>query len=335
MPHLGDLFAVTDDHLLTTRKAREAGFGPGELRALVKLGIIRRLIRGWYAAPQASGEPPPWEGDNPFETSRVMHRLLVAALVRSFEGRVVASHQSSLVLNDVELWRSDLDTAQLCRTSDEHSRHRRRAIIHPACGVPPDVVDGIGAVPVAVACVQVGLLPVIGGHRYPLESLVAANSALHRGQTTLADLTDALALHEGVPGIRSVRELLQHADARVESVGETRMLHNLRLLGYDVEPQREVVVAGRAYRIDGKLRGHNVFVEFDGMSKYLPVGTVTAEGEKEARRRLALEKDRQDAISRQTGAVFERFVWKDLDHLHGMDQRMLQAIARSDRRRSA
>lgn len=333
--HLDDLFVLAEDNLVTTAHARLAGFGPAELRTLVRLGVIRRLIRGWYAVPSGPAADPPWMGADSFAVQRAMHRLLTTALVRSFEGRAVASHHSALVLHDVALWRSDLSIAHLARTSDEHSRHRRRAVIHPACGVASIQVGGVSTVPVAIAVVQVGLLLSPTGRRHPLESLVAADNALHQGLVTPGQLTAALSLHEGTPGVRAVRELLQHADGRHESVGETRTMHNLRLLGYVCEPQKQVVIRGKAFRTDGKVQGHNVFVEFDGLAKYLAAAQDGSTDGLEMRRRLAAEKARQDEISRVTDAEFVRFVWDDLDHLDRMDQRMREAITRAERRRPA
>lgn len=335
VPHLDDLYGLAREHLFSTGQARLAGFGPGELRALIRAGVIRRLIRGWYAVAHGPDEPPPWVGDDPFETERRMHALLTTALLRSFDGRVVASHQSALVLHEVALWRSDLHRSHVARSDDEHSRHRRNAVIHPACGLPPVLIGDLPTVPVAVAIVQVGLALGPTGRRFPLESLVAADSALHQEKVTADELTEALRLSEGVPGIRAVRALLAFADGRHESVGETRMMHNLRLRGHICDPQKSVTIGGRTYRVDGKLRGHNVFVEFDGLSKYLPAGANTTQDELEARRRLLAEKERQDAISKQTGAEFVRFGWRDLDNVAAMDREINEAIQRLARRRGA
>jgi hypothetical protein len=112
-------------------------------------------------------------------------------------------------------------------------------------------------------------------------------------------------------------------------------MHNLRLLGYVCEPQKQVVIRGKAFRTDGKVQGHNVFVEFDGLAKYLAAAQDGSTDGLEMRRRLAAEKARQDEISRVTDAEFVRFVWDDLDHLDRMDQRMREAITRAERRRPA
>jgi hypothetical protein len=332
-PVLDVLVALARDHLVTTAQATTAGIGPAELRALVRARLIRRVIRGWYAVPSARDVAPPWVGRERFKAERAWHRILTAALVRSFDGRVAASHQSALVHHGVSLWRSDLSTAHLMRVGDEHSRHRRHGVIHPFCGVAPIETDGMLTVPVAVAVVQVGLVAGRGGARFPFESLVAADSALFHGSTTTDELAVAIELHHGVPGISPVRSLLQHANGSHESAGETRLMHNLRVLGYEMEPQAAVRVGSAAYRVDGKLKGEQVFVEFDGLAKYVDdEATGLAADEVEVRRRLAAEKRRQREIEDLTEGVFVRFGWSDLDVLATIDARMQAAIRRSRRR---
>lgn len=332
---LRDLGALSRDALVTTAQARRLGLGPSQLRALVRAGLIRRVIRGWYAVPPDPLATPPWAGVTPFETDRNVHRLLVTALIRSFEGRVAASHQSTLVLCGVPLWQSDLRSAHVCRASDEFSRRRSRAVVHPACGAPLTEIAGLPSVPIATAIVQVGLVLGRSARRHPLESLIAADYALHEELVTREELDVALEEHVGVPGIVAVRDLLAHADGRHESVGETRLMHNLRILGYSLEAQQEVRVHGRSYRVDGRLQGHAVFVEFDGLGKYLSGVDSGPPDELAARRRLAAEKRRQDEITEVTQAEFVRFTWDQLDHLAEMDRRIQEAIRRSERRRGA
>ena len=185
-----ELHDLARHHVVSTRDATKLGLGPSDLRRMVKQGEIRRLIRGWYAVEPPDADRPPWEGEDEWETARAAHRLLTIALLRSFEGRVVASHQSALVLHGVRLWKSDLTTAHLCRADDDHTRRRSRAALHPACdGKPIETDEGFLTVPLATAVVQVGLCrPRSGLPPFPFESLVAADGALHDGLVTQAEL---------------------------------------------------------------------------------------------------------------------------------------------------
>ena len=122
--------------VVSTADARLLGIGTGQLQRLVRAGALLPLVRGWYAVPPGGAEPPPWQDPDRFVAARILHRLRTAALLRSFEGRVTASHQSAVVLHGGRLWRSDLDTVHLTRTHDDHSRHRRGAVLHPQVAAP-------------------------------------------------------------------------------------------------------------------------------------------------------------------------------------------------------
>jgi hypothetical protein len=328
-----ELHDIATDGIVSTREAAGLGLGPPDLRALMASGTIRRLVRGWYAVRSPQDERPPWEGADRFESMRALHRLTTIALLRSFEGRVCASHQSALVLHGVALWRSALSTVHVGRCTDDHTRHRTGAIIHPSCGVDPVTSSGHLTVPVAVAVVQVGLRPVLGRAAFPLESLVAADNALHLELITRDQLDDAVALHVGHPGIRPVREHLAHADGRNESVGETRLGVALRLLGYESEPQQRRKVGASTYRVDRRIRGTRVVVEFDGMGKYLPAQPSEVDFA-HARAALQAEKTRQDQLV-ERGDEFVRVQWRQLDDLPELRRRIEAAIARSGGRRSA
>lgn len=89
-------------------------------------------------------------------------------------------------------------------------------------------------------------------------------------------------------------------DGRNESPGETRTAHLLRALGFDVEPQVQLVADGRRYRADFRIRGTKVLVEFDGALKYA-----------DDPRNLFEEKRREDALRRE-GWLVVRLVWDDL-----------------------
>ena len=329
-----ELHDLARDDVVATSDASKLGLGPSDLRRMLKQGDIHRLIRGWYAVRRPGSHRAPWEGEDEWQTARALHRLLTFALLRSFDGRVVASHQSALVLHDVRLWKTDLATAHLSRSSDDHTRLRTSAVLHPSCGTDPvQCPAGYATAPVATAVVQVGLRPPRTGlPSFAFESLVAADGALHDGLTTDLELKAAVDAHAGHPGIQGVRALLAHADGRHESVGETRLAYTMRVLGYRFTPQVKVVAGGRAWRVDFELDDDPVVAEFDGMTKYS--GGLVHPTPQDLQQALAQEKWREDRL-RETGREVTRFVWNEADNAHLVAARIDAAIARARRRLGA
>ena len=190
-------------------------------------------------------------------------------------------------------------------------------VIHRPVGdlrlADPSRGDGRPAVmPLGHAVVQAGLL---GG---PISALVPADSALRAGSVTPAALADAVADLRHT-GIGTVRIALARAEAdRRDSPGESRTAYVLRCLGFEVEPQLELMADGRRFRADFRIVGTRVLVEFDGAVKY-------ADGRRET---IFEEKRREDALRRQ-GWVVVRLVWADLDDPERVRRMMLDAIARA------
>lgn len=327
-----NLSDVARHGVISTTDARSLGIGTVQLRRLVRDGRLLRLVRGWYAVAPDGDEPAPWEDPDRFAAVRALHQLRTCALLLSFEGRVTASHQSAVVLHGGRLWRSDLETVHLTRTRDDHSRHRRGAVLHPQVELDSMVSpDGLSTVPMAMAVVQVGLVPISEREGpSPMESLIAADGALHAKQVTRAELESALAQHHGHPHVEGVRLLLAQADGRHESVGETRLAHVLRTLGYDVTPQVPVVACGVTRRGDFGVDGTDAIVEFDGLSKYS--GGFVSTDPSTVRRALAEEKARQSDLE-DAGKEIARVGWVDLDSPSAIGAKVERAIRRAALRR--
>jgi hypothetical protein len=135
----------------------------------------------------------------------------------------------------------------------------------------------------------------------------------------LAVAVDALGRRHGAAGVRAV---LDWCDPRHESPGETLLSHVLRAAGHQVEPQFVVpgterwTRAGRGYRVDLRLTGTRVLVEFDGRVKY------------EDRQALWEEKLREDRI-RSQGWVVVRVTKADLRDPAALRARVDAALARA------
>lgn len=319
-----DLHSVAINGVVSAADAARLGIGPYELRRLCALGLLRRMIRGWYAVWPPGHPLPPWQGKTRWESQHNHHRLLTAALVRSFDGRAAASHGSALVLHAGRLHLVDLATAHLCRLSSENTRHRKHAVLHPSINLPVTEVAGLACVPPAVAAIQVGLIERAGAPAQPIASLVAADGFLHDRVINLADLAGAMDVFRGHPGIPAVRSILAHADGLHESVGETLLAACLRGLGYHFAAQAR----HGDYRVDFELVGEPVIIEFDGLGKY---GADLADPTPDdLRRALGREKGREDAL-RQTGYVVVRITWRDLHTPKVVFEKVEQARAQARR----
>jgi very-short-patch-repair endonuclease len=331
-----ELHEIAEHHLVSSAAAGAIGVEAASLRRLVRAGVVRRVVRGWYAVSAPGEARAPWEGEDVFDEARRTNRLLTTALLKSFEGRVVASHQSALVLHGVPVWKADLGTAHLCRTSTDHTRHRPHAVIHPPVAAGPvRTRDGFQTVPLPHAIVQVGLYPPDDpSARSPMDSLIAADFALHHELLTGAQLESAVTAHASHPGIAAVRRLLAHADGRHQSPGETRLAHSLRLLGYRFTPQ--VPLPSHGYRGDFVLDDDPVVVEFDGLAKYsLGSATTTGDTDQAVRQNLAAEKRREEDVRLRGHHEFARFIWQEAGNLPLIRHRVDAAIARARLRRSA
>ena len=326
-----DLWDVSAHGVVSAADAKRCGLGPAALRRLQTAGQVRRLIRGWYAVRPPRADAP-WEEADHFVRARVMHGLTTAALLRSFDGRAVASHYSALALHGVDLWRSDLNTVQLQRVSDDHSRHRRGAVLHPVITGAEQIeaAGGLATVPIARSIVETGLLGAASSDPTVMafDALVAADHALRLGLVTDDEIAAELERHRRHPGIVATRALLEHRDGRHGSVGETRTAHLHRLLGIRSTPQVEVRVGTASYLLDFLDDDDPIATEFDGLLKYTRLGDSATDV-------VLAEKRRETQVSDQTGIHFLRVIWSELDRPRIFRQRYDEARALVRRRRRA
>jgi hypothetical protein len=325
-----DLFETAVQGVVSASELDAVGVGSSRRRQLCREGTIKRLVRGWYAVPGPDGARP-WTEGEAWERAECIHRLTTIALVRSFDGRAAASHYSALLLREIPTWLVDLDTVQLTRLGDDHSRHRSGAVIHPrTTGAAALTAEGVVTLPVAEAIVGTGLLGV--GQRDPgilaMSALIAADHSLRTGACTEAELACELDRQGGHPGIITARAFLRHRDGRHESPGETRTAHVLRQLGYAFTPQVEVPLRGHSRLLDFLLDDYPVAVEFDGMVKYKGSG-------EEASTVVHQEKLRENEVRQTVECEFVRVTRPDLDRPRLFGQEIEAAIARAGRRRAA
>ncbi|WP_186815296.1 type IV toxin-antitoxin system AbiEi family antitoxin domain-containing protein [Terrabacter aerolatus] len=313
-----DLRQIARGGVFSTADATRVGLDSNTLRRLVREGRCLRLARGWFAVH-----------DGHAISAERLHVLRAGALGRQYAARAAVSHHSRLLLTGLPTYAADLATVHLTSVVDPFRADvdsgavsRRNATVRRPGVVVHEPLAGLRlgpssdgpvswrmrVVPVAVALLQAGLL---GG---PEAFLVPADAAVRSGATTREELAEVSTLFRGHTGIGPVRAALSWVDGRHESPGETRTAHLVRSLGFELEPQVELVVEGRRYRPDFRLRGTKVLVEFDGAVKY------------DDRRALFEEKQREDAL-RRAGWVVVRIVWADLSRPQVVLARLQAAFA--------
>lgn len=255
-------------------------------------------------------------------TPESRHRLTTLAVLRSFDGRVAASHHSSLALHGLPFWRVDENTVHVCRVDGRSSRVRGRLRIHESVA-PDDLVTfrTTGAPATNATLAVIGTAMVDGVEA----GIVAADAALHRKLTTADQLVDALAAMRHTPKVVAARQAVALADPLCESVGETRsrlILHALPgspqvLSQHEIRGARGNLIA----RVDF-LVGDRVVVEFDGRAKYGMDGRRPEDD-------LWAEKRREDAL-RSLGYVVVRIVWADLERPELVVRRVLAAMRQAE-----
>ena len=308
-----DWTAAVDQYGIVPQSAL-MGLEPEDIRRLVRDKELTRLDRGWFCVGVPSSDDE-------------RHRLATRAMIRSHEGRAVASYHSALLLLKTPTFRADLDVVRLSRLTAGAPRTRARLRLGRA--VPAELVRGVTVHP-ALAAVQCG---VSAG---PLAALVAASGVLHAGLASAQDLDDVLDFAAQHPKVHTVAPFLALADARHASAGETRVAHALHLMKVPAIPQWEVRDEGFLAYADFGLRDERVLLEFDGRSKYgRTADEVDFFGRKVAPGEIVwMEKQREDRL-RELGFEVVRITWSELDDLQALARKIRAAIDRARARRAA
>lgn len=280
-----------DQHhgVLSAQAASGLGLTANHLRALVTAGHLVRVARGAYVeARLLRGATPQTE-----------HLVRTLAVVLSRRGTLAASHLSAALVHGLPVLRVEMGPIRVVHTSRQVATRRHDAFtVHPCPG--REWLTHVGGVPVVVPALAVMGTAMASGLR---SGLMAADAALRRDQTTSEELADWLPRLRHHPGVARARQVVELADRRAESPGESLLRWILLRLGHRVIPQFVIVdERGFVARVDFYLPDLRVVVEFDGRVKY--------EGH-DGKDALAAEKARERRIGRQ-GYGVARVVWADL-----------------------
>jgi very-short-patch-repair endonuclease len=272
--------------VFTTGDASRVGLGSFRLVELARAAVIDHLGRGLFALHPA--EPLSAED---------AHRRLTAGIARLHPDAVLIC-RSAVVAHGLPVFDVDLDRALIARPVVAE-----RVAQHWTTRPQVDWLDPVDtdAGPAARIAAAVVLHALEDG---PIAGIVALDRALHDARVDIAEVEELAELVTRWPKSSHVRTMLAYADGRSESVGESRTRVELAMAGIEVEPQSEVTdEAGRfVARVDLRVKGSKVVLEFDGLQKYRGEDGTEA---------LIAEKRREDEL-RRLGYVVVRFTWADL-----------------------
>lgn len=280
---------------VTRAEIVDCGYRDRDIKAALRAGLLKRLRHGIYAYVEDLAGLD--------DVSR--HRLISYAVIDRLGEGFVLSHQSACAAHGID--RFDLPDPYVHVTRlDGRAGRREAGVIHHVGVVGPDdvmLVDGRPVVRAARAVFETATISCTES------GLVTASSALHLGHTSAGELDDTAATMTRWPGALHAGVALRLADARCESVGESRSLF-MMWKGHVPRPELQVTIpldGDRDARVDYDWDAWRHTGEFDGLFKYGrrnphpgdPGQTLTA------------EKLREDAI-RATQRGMSRWIWPDL-----------------------
>jgi hypothetical protein len=281
--------------LVLRQAALDQGFVDDEIARLRRRKTWTALQRGAYLV------------GTPALDRRARHLLVVRATLAGLRTPAVVSHSSAAALHGLPLWGVPLNQVHVTRRPPARTDSDTRLRSH-AARLPDEDVVHVGSIPVtSVARTVVDLARVL-----PFApALVVTDAALRDPGLSRDDLRTVLEAAAGTRGTRAARRVVEAADGRSESVGESRSRAIMIQLGLPL-PDLQIEVR----RADGVLVGRSDFAwraqrllgEFDGRVKY---GRLLRPGQ-EPGDAVFEEKRREDAL-RAEGWGMVRWVWRDLD----------------------
>lgn len=301
----------------TSADARACGVDSNDLTALLRAHEVRRIGPRAYVVTDA------WEAAS---TPEAQHKLVTRAVVRSLQGRVVASHHSAAALLDLPFWKVDTDTVHVTRLKGRSTRRRAGVSIHTAW--PGAELGRVRITPLIGPAEAVVGTALANGFE---AGVVVADCALHNERTTRDALLTVVTRLSHVPGIALARKVIDLAEPLTESVGETRTRLILQSISDNlvVTPQFPFLEPdGREWARADFLVGDRLVLEFDGRKKYR---AAQGKNQKEVEEIVWAEKRREERIT-GLGYIVFRLVWADLDKPVVVAAKIRDALRRLDQR---
>jgi len=299
---------TTPRSILLARDLVADGYRYSDLTSLSRHGELRHLRRGAYSrTPEAVDEAGG-------------HRELVTATLPLL-GPSVVSHLSAAVLHQLPLPAGRLNLVQVTQPGAGSGRRRGHVHRHAAPLQPDEVVEVEGMPVTSLARTVVDL-----GRSLPFADAVAVADAALRQGLDPDELGAALARATRRSGVAAARRVVNFADGRSESAGESHSRVVLHALGL-APSTLQMEVHGPGGRLLGRCdfawEEHRTVGEFDGFVKY---GRLLRPGQTVADVVYA-EKLREDAL-RDVGWQVVRWRWSDLQREVLLADRLTRAFRR-------
>lgn len=294
-------------NLWRTEELREAGLNDREIRSLSQSGEVVRLRRGCYVRGSF------WADLTDKERNVQVIMAHAHGTLTTSTGAFVYSHPSAARLHGLHLW----DVTETVHITQQ---------AHPGT-----TTHGAGVVAHIRRITSAGLATVRGLPCTSLErtvvdcclmlnyrqSLILMDHALRLG-ADIDQLRDACAGLTGRNGVKTLRRVLDSADSRSESPGETLARELVARLNIKAPvPQLEVLTSAGRHRLDFGWQEEKVGLEFDGKVKYFdykPTDQVLFE-----------ERRREKALTNEGWRIL-RVEWKHLFREQAFKNLVLSAL---------
>ena len=288
-----------------------AGYSDVQIRSRVASGRWVRLTRGAFAQLG-----PDVAAMQDWDRAAWLHVRTAKAVYHRLGGRAVISHQSALLIYGVRMSELDLRRVHLTRTLGPG--RTGATVCQHAARPTVDAVVELDAVRLTIGARAV--VETVRGTGYPI-AVAVVDQALRRRIATEDQLTEALGLFNGRPGISTATRAVMFGNGLAESVGESRLRVLLAdiglpwpLLQAEIRDSNGSLVG----RVDFLFEQWGVIVEFDGLVKY---GDGVAET-------LIAEKVREDRL-RDLGYQVVRVCSADLARPAELLRRIRRAADRA------
>ncbi|WP_091324797.1 type IV toxin-antitoxin system AbiEi family antitoxin domain-containing protein [Arthrobacter sp. cf158] len=295
------------EYLWRTDELLRFGLNSRGIKALVGVGELHRLRYGCYIRASM------WNTLGPGKQAKARIVAHAHGTLTTSTGGFVYSHLSAARLHGLFLWGVDDRVHILDRAKPSSDRWGKDVRGHTEHFSEDDVVEVEGLRATTLERTIFDCARMLG---YP-KALVIMDHGLRLG-ANISALSDLAAVSSGKRGVRTLRKVLENADPRSESAGETLTRELIQRLHIKPpQPQFEVQSRLGRHRMDFAWEEEKLALEFDGRTKYFDFKPTDEVVFQERRREKALVEE---------GWRFIRVEWKDLFHERAFKERILRAF---------